>query len=346
MPVIPTGRSGGVILTHRYKIAVYAICKNEAAHAERFMASMGEADAVYILDTGSDDGSPARLRSLGAEVQTADITPWRFDTARSMALGLVPMDTDICVCCDLDEVFDPGWRDALEAAWTPGCTRAACRFYYDDRGSFFYRDLIHARRGFVWAWPVHEALVSLAPEVRVTCEDIRLRHLPDPQKSRAAYLPLLEQAVRDMPGDVRMLRYLGREYVYRGQYDRAIPVLERHAALEPWDAQRAASLRDLARCRWYLAEDAAAQKLYLQSIEACPRLREGYVELAQFCLHRAQYGDALLYALGALAIQTPDRQYFNEGFAWGPLPWQIAAAAAQALDLPMAAYYKQKAAEA
>ena len=48
------------------KIVVYAICKNEAGHAERWMASMAEADGVYVLDTGSTDGTPELLRSLGA----------------------------------------------------------------------------------------------------------------------------------------------------------------------------------------------------------------------------------------------------------------------------------------
>ena len=50
------------------KIVVYAICKNEAGFAERWMASMAEADGVYVLDTGSTDGTAERRRALGAEV--------------------------------------------------------------------------------------------------------------------------------------------------------------------------------------------------------------------------------------------------------------------------------------
>lgn len=40
------------------KVVVYAICKNERAFADRWMASMSEADEVYVLDTGSTDGTP------------------------------------------------------------------------------------------------------------------------------------------------------------------------------------------------------------------------------------------------------------------------------------------------
>ena len=106
------------------KIIIYAICKSEAKFAARFMASCAEADGVYVLDTGSTDGTPELLRALGATVQVAKIEPWRFDAARNASLAMLPEDADVCICLDLDEVLCPGWREALEAAWAPGTTRA------------------------------------------------------------------------------------------------------------------------------------------------------------------------------------------------------------------------------
>ena len=106
------------------KVCVYAICKNEEKFAERWMRSMSEADGVYVLDTGSADSTPELLERLGAVVRRALVSPWRFDTARNLSLALVPEDADICVCTDLDEYFRPGWRAALEQAWTPGATQA------------------------------------------------------------------------------------------------------------------------------------------------------------------------------------------------------------------------------
>ncbi len=41
------------------------------------------------------------------------ITPWRFDVARNKSLNLLPDDVDICVCTDLDEVFNKGWRKRI-----------------------------------------------------------------------------------------------------------------------------------------------------------------------------------------------------------------------------------------
>lgn len=107
--------SGGPFFKHKVreeqslKVVVYAICKNESQFVDRWMDSMGEADQVVVLDTGSTDDTAEKLRGRGAEVTEEQICPWRFDTARNRSLELVPEDTDICVCTDLDEVFHPGW---------------------------------------------------------------------------------------------------------------------------------------------------------------------------------------------------------------------------------------------
>ena len=59
------------------------------------------------------------------------ITPWRFDVARNRSLDLVPADADLCVCTDLDEVFQPGWREKVEEAWTPGVDRLLYRYTWN-----------------------------------------------------------------------------------------------------------------------------------------------------------------------------------------------------------------------
>ena len=130
------------------KVCVYAICKNEAQFVRRWMASMSEADEIYVLDTGSDDGTPQLLRSLGANVTEEIIDPWRFDVARNRSLELVPEDADICVCTDLDEMFRPGWRARLEAAWMPEAGQAACRYTWSfqpdgSEGIVFWPEKIH-----------------------------------------------------------------------------------------------------------------------------------------------------------------------------------------------------------
>ena len=92
----------------KYKVSVYAICKNEEKFVDRWYESMKEADEICVLDTGSDDGSVKKLKEKGVIVSSCVINPWRFDVARNKSLELVSSDTDICVCTDLDELFEPG----------------------------------------------------------------------------------------------------------------------------------------------------------------------------------------------------------------------------------------------
>ena len=330
----------------KYKIAVYAICKNEIKHAGRWMASMGEADGVYVLDTGSEDGSPEELSRLGAHVSKAVIDPWRFDRARNMSLDAVPEDYDICVCCDLDEVFPHGWREKLEQAWSGGINRLSYPFVYDAQNgeSFFYRNLIHSRRGFKWVYPIHEALYCTGQELCGRCDTLKLYHYPDPSKSRDSYLPLLEKAVEEYPGDLRMRHYLGREYMFRGMYDKALPVLRSHAAECSWAEEKSASLRYAGRCLEALDRPEEAEEAYRSALRACPHMREPYVELALRLYKSGNMRGCLGAALGSLAITEPQPGYFNEGYAWGSLPWDLAAVSAFKLgQTERAVFYAKKA---
>ena len=102
---------------NKKKICVYAISKNEEKFVKRWYESVKEADSVYVLDTGSTDKTISMLKDLGVNVAVKEIKPWRFDVARNQSLNLVSEDTDICVCIDLDEVFEKGWREKLENIW-------------------------------------------------------------------------------------------------------------------------------------------------------------------------------------------------------------------------------------
>ena len=69
---------------------------------------MKEADEIYVLDTGSTDDTVEKLKVRDVHVEEKIVHPWRFDEARNLSLEMVPLDTDICVCTDLDEVFEKG----------------------------------------------------------------------------------------------------------------------------------------------------------------------------------------------------------------------------------------------
>lgn len=319
------------------KVCVYAICKNEAQFVRRWMDSMGEADQVVVLDTGSTDGTVELLRERGAQVVREEITPWRFDTARNRSLELVPQDTDICVCTDLDEVFHPGWRRALEAAWRPGTGQARYRYTWSfnpdgSEGVVFWYEKIHARRGYRWVHPVHEVLEWVGegepgPFVRV--EGVQLDHHPDPNKSRAQYLELLELSVREAPQDDRNLHYLGREYLFRRRWEDCIRTLKAHLALPSatWRDERAASMRYLGCAYEQLGETGEAESWYLRAIAEAPHLREPWVDLAMLCYRREDWEGVRWLTGRALAIEKRPETYICQAQAWGSLPWDLRALA-------------------
>ena len=317
-----------------YQIVVYAICRDEAQFARRWMQSMSEADQVVVLDTGSEDDTPALLRALGAAVTRERIEPWRFDAARNRSLALVPEDADICVCTDLDEIFCPGWRAALEQAWCPGVGQARYPYIWSFRpdgsdGISFWADKIHARHGWRWVSPVHEVLRSDQSVRTVFVPDMRLEHHPDPAKSRGQYLPLLELAVAEEPDNDRNMHYLGREYLFHGRWAEADATLRRHLQMPSarWPEERCTSMRYLARCARELGRESEEERWLLRACGEAPELREPWLDLAQFLFRREDWHGVIWAARRALRITKRTKSYLIEPEAWGELPYDLLAVA-------------------
>ena len=317
----------------KYKVCVYAICKNEARFVDRWMDSMSEADQVVVLDTGSTDGTVERLRARGAQVMVEEILPWRFDRARNRSLELVPEDADICVCTDLDEMFRPGWRAALEKVWKPGTGQVTYRYTWSfnpdgSEGVVFWYEKIHPRQGYRWTHPVHEVLSWIGegqPGPTAAAPGVQLDHHPDPAKSREQYLSLLELSVAEDPEDDRNAHYLGREYLYRGRWDDCIAALKRHLELPKavWRDERAASMRYIAKAYEEKGEAASAWSWYLRAVLEAPHLREPFLDLALFLYCREEWEGVLYFTGLALAIEHRPKTYICEAAAWGSLPYDL-----------------------
>lgn len=323
------------------KVYVYAICKNEEAFAEKWMASMGEADGVVVCDTGSTDGTAEKLRSLGAFVYHIVVDPWRFDVPRNVSMDLVPADADICVCTDLDEILEPGWREKLERVWTPGVTHVRYMYTWSfnadgTRGHTFWYEKIHARKGYRWVHPVHEVLryTGDVPEKWVNAPDIQLNHYPDPTKSRGQYLPLLELSHKENPQDHSTTFWLGREYMYRGQYDLAIQTLQAHLALpNGWDMERCASMRYIARCLQAKGDMTGAKQWLYRAIAECPATREPYTDMARLGYALSDW--PLTYSMAETALRITEKpvSYLSEAGSWDASPCDLGAIAGYRIGL-------------
>ena len=307
----------------KYKVCVYAISKNEEKFVDRWYNSMKEADAIYVLDTGSEDNTVKLLEERGVITHKEEIIPWRFDKARNRSLELIPNDYDICVCTDLDEVFEEGWKDKILTSWNDNTTR--CRYNYNwslDENNIplvnFYSDKIHKRHGYKWTHPVHEVLSYNGKENIITIDDIVLNHYPDSTKSRSNYLNLLELSVKEDPNDDRNMHYLGREYMYYHKWNECIDVLIKHLSLPSatWKDERAASMRFIARSYINLNRTNEGIYWYKKAIAEAPYLRDGYVELGKIEYSLGNYNKAIDYLNDALKITSHEKTYINEIFSW------------------------------
>lgn len=308
----------------KYKVCVYAISKNEEKFVNRFMDSVKEADEIYVLDTGSVDDTVELLKNRGANVLQKNIVPWRFDVARNLSLDMVPLDTDICVCIDLDEVIEEGWRQKLENIWQQDTNRLSYNYNwsfdeYQNPKVNFNISKIHDRDNYKWTHPVHEVLTFQGEQEQViTTDEITVNHYPDDQKSRSSYLPLLELSVEEDPQDDRNMHYLGREYMFYGKWNEAIDTLIRHLNLKTatWKDERSASMRFIARSYTALKRYEEARMWLDKAIIETPYLRDPFVERALLEYTLENWKAVEYYCQKALEITIKQKTYINEPFSW------------------------------
>jgi tetratricopeptide (TPR) repeat protein len=307
------------------KIAVYTIALNEAKYVESWYNSARDADVLLIADTGSSDDTIKLARGLGIEVHDISIKPWRFDDARNASLALLPGDVDLCIALDMDEVLVEGWREELEKI-DPQVTRPRYKYtwsWVDGKPGLQYGgDKIHARHGYRWKHPVHEVITADRIQEVQDWVGLEIHHHPDDTKSRGQYMPLLAQSVIEDPTDDRNAYYYARELFYHGRYEEAAAEFKRHLSLPKavWPPERAASMRYLAKCEPDNAYD------YLTSaVKESWGRREALVELSQHYYSKQDWRMCLGTILHALDIKEKPLDYLCEEFAWGALPWDLAA---------------------
>ena len=265
------------------KIAVYAIALNEAKHAERWAKATQGADFRMVADTGSTDKTKEILRKHGVTVHDISIKPFRFDDARNAALSLLPLDIDICVSLDLDEIPDPDFFDKLRDNWKIGATRAWV--FWDTNSRWLNNNRVHARTGYRWVKPCHEVTVKYPStnEHDIIIETM-VTHKPDDSKPRNQYLPLLQMAVDEDPYDMRMRVYLIREYYFAQRWQDVIDEgqrLFRHERKnDTWAPELAAAYRGVGDSYDKLGDKDTAYEMYKAGYVVAPHEIEAVFPLA------------------------------------------------------------------
>lgn len=307
----------------KYKTCVYAICKNEEKFIKRWYESIKDSDYICVLDTGSTDNSVKLLKELGVKVKSKKYKNFRFDEARNDSMKLIPKNTDICICLDIDEVITNNWKETLNKIWDKNTNRLNYIYNWklenDKPVVTFYINKIHDNKNYTWSHPVHEVLkFNKENEVQKTTNDIIVNHYPDDTKSRGSYLKLLELSVKEDPTNDRNMHYLGREYMYYKKWNESIDTLIKHLNLKSstWKDERCASMRFISRCYTELKRYDEAKMWLDKAIKEAPYLRDPYTDrmLLEYALN--DYNEAIKYGLKALEITERKLTYINEIHSW------------------------------
>ncbi len=290
------------------KIAVYTIALNEEKHVERWYNSVKDADYILIADTGSTDRTVEIAKSLGINIFNISIKPWRFDTARNVALALLPDDIDMCVSLDMDEVISEGWRESLEQTIGNQITYV---FYNDEN---FVNNRIHARHGFMWKFLMHEGVVPDRTEmIDEFSPGIEVTHVPDREKPRTQYLQLLKDALEENPDIGRFYRYLTKALEAEGQFEEAEKYYLRVLDIPNLPNEDAANVyKTLSK----IIPEKSGEYLLL-CLQTAPHRREPYYYIAKWYEEHERWEDCLTWCEAALEVDKITVDVFKDNDAWG-----------------------------
>ena len=323
------------------RVAVYAISKNEALNAERFMRSCRDADVVVVTDTGSDDGTPGLLQKLGAQVHETRIEPWRFDEARNMALDNVPEDIDVCISIDIDETLQPGWREPLEKLWEQGAGLVSYLYIAEWRDKeqtvpavTCYRSKIHARHGFRWHRPVHEVVLPDDPStLHLWTDQIAVHHH---RSQPTNYIELLDQLIAENPADPDAYIQRGADLLQLKRLEEAARDYATYLQMTQNNLVVPHEINQSRRCFAWLAIAKARHgmgsspdeiiRAMLHAVAEYPNSREAWTYLADAWQAVENWPAAYGAAMTALSI-TERGPGASEEICWGDYPKQIASAA-------------------
>lgn len=344
-PAVPAAADRSRAGSKKLSVAVYTVMKNEVANIGAYMQCCREADAVFIVDTGSTDGGQDLARREGATVHQATVEPWRFDVARNVSLSLVPNDFHICIKLDLDERLSQGWKEDLVACWTPDTTRASYQYVWDWTADGYpdvvYRaNWIHSRSNYVWRYPFHEALYCFGGvEKIVALERLRISQLPRTGKTRSDQggheLKLLRVAVQENPQDSRCAYLLGRELLAHGILDEAIHQLRAYLLMPTsnFPPERSRVMLHLSNCYRDLGSLDTALDWAYRAAGEYPYQRENWIEVAALCSRSQDWGRAYAALKFVFSITQPSQVSENRSYAWRSHPWELLGRVARELGL-------------
>jgi glycosyltransferase involved in cell wall biosynthesis len=323
--------------------SVVLIARNEYKTLPRLMASLEAFRArggnVYLLDTGSVDGTPTLAEQLGCHVtcvgerflltidpdtaakinaglDKSDFPAVRagdrvfdYSAARNFAASLA--DQDVVAMPDCDEEYTKLDLDKINESIQQGHQQFEYDFVFahDEHGNElikFRHCKFYHRKKLRWTGVVHEVLSGESRRVYLPPSTMKLEHWQQPNENRARYLPGLALDCHLNPDNDRNCHYYARELYYHGRHRSAIRQFERHVGMKGWPSEAAQSVIFMGDCWMSLRDEEKALACWQKATLMDASRREPWMRLADHFFRKGDHQKTASYAAAALTIPWAD----------------------------------------
>jgi glycosyltransferase involved in cell wall biosynthesis len=286
------------------KISVCMIAWNEEEIIDKAIKSTeGLADEVIVVDTGSSDGTVEICKELGAKTFTgAD----RMNKGESRNRAIEESSGDWVVILDADEqIAQPkALRKFLET--TDADAVYIKLAYVDGEGNHtlsYAQMRVWKRNAYRYKYRAHEVPTPTNGWGKLVHTDFIWEHRPPKDRTwKSDYtLNRLLLDVKENPGNARPVYYLGRQYMYRQEWELALENLNKY--LESPGVDKADAWHCLAKCYKGLGQEDKQIEMLFMACASRPGRREWWGELAE--IHHAKGNDNVAIGLLKCALEQP-----------------------------------------
>jgi len=291
-------------------------------------STVGLADEVIIVDTGSDDNTVKVAQDFGAKVFVgAD----RMHKGESRNKALEAATGDWTVVLDSDEVVaDPkAVREYLEATDAEAVfVRIEYKGDLDETTMFFYQMRAWQRGAYEYRYRAHEIPIpSNGVKGTTYYSDLVWNHYRQKDASwKTQYtLDRLLLDVEEHPEATRPLFYIGRQYFYMGEWERAISWLQKYldGTLEA-DRDCGEAYGLMFHCHNRLGNPDEALRYLYDALRVEPYRRDWYGKIAEIHHTAGRYNLALGFLKAMFEIEVTKGTYINRVW-YGHYPHDLAA---------------------
>lgn len=302
------------------RIVLILMVRNESRILRRCLEAVaGVVDAFCVHDTGStDDTKSIATEFLADHPGCLTESVWSdfgtnrtksFQSAKEFVLsnGWDPKDT-YGLLLDGDMVFQPGLlkqQTLTEVGYTilqvAGTLEYPnCRLVRFDR-DWVCRGVTHE----YWDGPT-----SPIPKAVCWIDDKNDGGCKSDKFERDARL--LEQGLKDEPGNVRYMFYLAQTYHSLGRYKDSMEMYTKRYDAGGWDEERWYSLYMIAQCHLSLNDPIAFEAGMLRAHAFRPSRAEALYKLAKYFRETSHHYKAYGYTLKGMSIPQPNDSLFVE----------------------------------